>query len=167
MSYNKTTWQTGDKITAAKMNKIEDGIAAAEQSGGGANVMIVNVTITNSSTNNLKGSYIDKTFGEVFTALDSGTLVYLKITYGTDAEQYVARRTLTPVVCAYKYDECYRIMASYVQAQYINQSGDGVSSNTGLPASIVYTADDPSDYPVFAGIRYVGSGYTSYTNTIS
>lgn len=27
MSYNKTTWSTGDTITAEKLNKIEDGVA--------------------------------------------------------------------------------------------------------------------------------------------
>ena len=31
MAYEKQTWQSGDVITAAKMNHIEDGIA----SGGG------------------------------------------------------------------------------------------------------------------------------------
>ena len=85
MSYNKTTWQTGDKITAAKMNKIEDGIAAAEQSGGGANVMVVDITKVASADWDLTGSYINKTFDEIFTALDSGTLVFLKITYAGDA----------------------------------------------------------------------------------
>lgn len=29
MSYTKTTWNTGDTITAEKMNKIEDGVESA------------------------------------------------------------------------------------------------------------------------------------------
>lgn len=29
MSYTKTTWQTGDVITAEKLNKMEDGIESA------------------------------------------------------------------------------------------------------------------------------------------
>ena len=29
MSYVKTTWETGDVITAEKMNKIEDGVESA------------------------------------------------------------------------------------------------------------------------------------------
>jgi len=34
MAYTPTTWKTGDKVTAEKLNKIEQGIADAEQSGG-------------------------------------------------------------------------------------------------------------------------------------
>ena len=34
MSYTPTSWNTGDTITAAAMNKIENGIASAEASGG-------------------------------------------------------------------------------------------------------------------------------------
>lgn len=29
MSYTKTTWETGDVITAEKLNKMEDGIESA------------------------------------------------------------------------------------------------------------------------------------------
>lgn len=35
MAYTPTTWATGDTITAAKLNNIEDGIVEAAQSGGG------------------------------------------------------------------------------------------------------------------------------------
>lgn len=34
MSYNKTNWQNGDIITAAKMNKVEQGIYDATEGGG-------------------------------------------------------------------------------------------------------------------------------------
>lgn len=36
MSYTKQTWDTGDLITAAKMNHIEDGIEAASEGGSGS-----------------------------------------------------------------------------------------------------------------------------------
>lgn len=35
MSYVKNNWQAGDKITAAKLNNMENGIADASQGGGG------------------------------------------------------------------------------------------------------------------------------------
>ena len=35
MAYEKTEWKKGDIITAAKMNKIEEGIANAGGGGGG------------------------------------------------------------------------------------------------------------------------------------
>ena len=40
MSYTKQTWQTGDTITAAKLNHMEDGIAAG---GGGADLIIKDI----------------------------------------------------------------------------------------------------------------------------
>lgn len=36
MSYTPHTWQSGEKITAAKMNNIEEGVQEAAQSGGGS-----------------------------------------------------------------------------------------------------------------------------------
>ena len=35
MAYEPTVWQTGDVVTAEKMNKLESGIVAAANSGGG------------------------------------------------------------------------------------------------------------------------------------
>ena len=41
MSYTKTTWETGDVITAEKLNKMEDGIeSAAGSSSGGATLVV-------------------------------------------------------------------------------------------------------------------------------
>ena len=38
MSYSKTTWSTGDTITAAKMNKIEQGVYDAHNSSGSGGI---------------------------------------------------------------------------------------------------------------------------------
>lgn len=65
MSYEKQTWQTGDVVTSAKLNHMEDGIAAASSGGGGA--LVVNVT-TVSDDNEV----CDKTAGEMFAAIESG-----------------------------------------------------------------------------------------------
>ena len=40
MSYTPTNWQAGDTVTSAKLNKMEQGIAA---SGGGSNIVFVEV----------------------------------------------------------------------------------------------------------------------------
>ena len=53
MSYEKQTWVTGDTVTAAKLNHMEDGIDSASSSGGG---------IT------LYGPYIGKNSGSVTVA---------------------------------------------------------------------------------------------------
>lgn len=41
MSYEKTTWNDGDIISAEKMNNIQNGIANLDENGGG--VLIVNL----------------------------------------------------------------------------------------------------------------------------
>ena len=44
MSYTEHTWQTGETITAAKMNNIEEGIQEAAQSGGGGWDLVVKMS---------------------------------------------------------------------------------------------------------------------------
>lgn len=61
MSYNKTTWETGDIITAAKLNNMENGIAAA-----GAGGMIVEATIEGSVLT------LGNTWQEINDALEAG-----------------------------------------------------------------------------------------------
>ena len=70
MSYTKTTWQTGDTITAEKLNNIEGGIKANEtaisqiDAGGGDFI----IAVTESG-----GSYTaDKTIAEINAAKESG-----------------------------------------------------------------------------------------------
>ena len=69
MSYEKQTWQTGDVVTSAKLNHMEDGIAAA----GGGGVLVVNVT--ESEVEGSTVSTCDKTAGEMAAALEAGGLI--------------------------------------------------------------------------------------------
>ena len=73
MSYIKTTWETGDVITAEKLNKIEDQVAANEEaiSQGGTSLMTVTYTY-NSET---RVSTTQATFGEVLEAFENGVTV--------------------------------------------------------------------------------------------
>jgi len=56
MSYTPTEWKAGDTVTSAKLNKIEQGIAA----GGG--ILIVHATIKNNFPT------LDKTWQEIHDA---------------------------------------------------------------------------------------------------
>lgn len=56
MSYEPTTWKAGDTVTSAKLNKIEQGIAA----GGG--ILIAHPTIKNNFPT------LDKTWQEIHDA---------------------------------------------------------------------------------------------------
>ena len=62
MSYNKTTWQTGDIVTAEKLNKLEDGVADASE------VFIIGLQEDAPTT-------LDTTWKEIHDALISGKLV--------------------------------------------------------------------------------------------
>ena len=66
MAYEKNNWQSGDVVTSAKLNHMEDGIA----SGG---VMVIRGTVEGSNTT------LNKTWQEIYDAMHNGILcVYLK-----------------------------------------------------------------------------------------
>lgn len=58
MSYTPTTWAAGDTVTAAKLNKLEQGVAS---SGG---VLVVNMVYDEEKGND----YTDKTWKEIHDA---------------------------------------------------------------------------------------------------
>lgn len=60
MAYEPTNWRTGDVVTSAKLNKLEQGVAA----GGG---LIVNMTVTWGETDP-ESVVLDKTAGEIISA---------------------------------------------------------------------------------------------------
>lgn len=68
MTYTPTEWTTGDTITAAKLNNIEEGIAEAAQSGGGWDA-IIRLTHANNSgpdtTANLTPSIMSGTYASL------------------------------------------------------------------------------------------------------
>lgn len=67
MNYNKTTWDTGDIVTAEKLNNIEDGIASA-----GDGIFIVSVQGGDNEPRAL-----DKTYAEIVEAFNSGKTVVI------------------------------------------------------------------------------------------
>ena len=84
-NYNKTTWSTGDRITAAKLNKIEagiDGVNKKASSGG-------NGDLSNYVTKDIgNASQITFSDGETFQAkLEAGTLKGEKGDKGDPGEQ--------------------------------------------------------------------------------
>lgn len=78
MSYTPTTWQSGDVISSARLNKIEQGIVEASQSGGGG-VVYVSVIGTGETTN---GGYpilrLSMTGQQILDAINANQMVILK-----------------------------------------------------------------------------------------
>ena len=66
MSYTKQTWQSGDKVTSAKLNHMEDGIAGA--------VKVVPYTNENDSIT------LGMTWQEIHDALEGGEVLVVPMT---------------------------------------------------------------------------------------
>ena len=75
MSYVKQTWQTGDVVTSAKLNHMEDGIAAGGGSGGG-------VTIVHVALNSQGDGSMDMTAGEILAAAQTGPMILVESVEG-------------------------------------------------------------------------------------
>ena len=74
MSYTPTNWQTGDTVTAERLNKMEGGIQTA------VNPFIVTLTPT---AQDLSGT-MDKTSAEIQTAYDAGKSIVFRVILGED-----------------------------------------------------------------------------------
>lgn len=133
MSYTPTTWQTGDTITAAGLNKIEQGVANA-----GSAVIITD-----------DGTALDKTFAEIYNLVLSGTPCYISYTGHKSVSNldsdYFYSVMLLPIVKVYKYNDIYRVYAS--SSSYDSMPPSLVSAGT--PEIWSYSATSANANPVF------------------
>lgn len=78
MSYTPTEWKTGDVVTSAKLNKLEQGVADA--GGGGIDALVVTFTATvDDQTGKITGVSSNKTVSEIVSAVESGKFVVATI----------------------------------------------------------------------------------------
>lgn len=68
MKYTPTVWETGDTITAEKLNKAECGIAAVAES-------VLTVTVTYGETE----MSLNKKMGDILTAITNGVVTLINI----------------------------------------------------------------------------------------
>ena len=126
MSYTKTTWATGDVITAEKLNNAEDGIAANDTALAGKQATLVsgtniktinnesilgsgNIAISGGSSGTMVVTYddtedtIDKTYQQLLTAYQNNILpvLYMQNDAYTDGEAYY----IAPCLAIYDYAE--------------------------------------------------------------
>ena len=86
MAYSPTTWQTGDTVTAEKLNNIEQGIANA----GGAFLV---PSEDNAYT-------LGKTWKEIYDALQAGKPTYIYVPGGEYDPTSGGTAVLTPILFA-------------------------------------------------------------------
>lgn len=150
MAYTPTTWNTGDDVTATKLNKIENGIANA------GNAVIITETNTNNGT-------LDKTFAEIYDLIHSGTPCYIKKLDGEAQSNldnsYAYNIQLMPIVAIFKYNDDYRIYSSYA----IGSGNQSSIYNIGSPAIVTYQVSSSDDYPTFLRTTFVPNSYITIT----
>ncbi len=73
MSYEQQNWVTGNRITAEKLNHMEQGISSA----GGGTALIIRYDRTEGDVHTFT-HYFDKTWQEVANALTNFTPVYIR-----------------------------------------------------------------------------------------
>lgn len=78
MSYSPNTWSTGDTITAAKLNNLEEGAQKTE-------VFVVHVTVTPGPYEEGNAT-MDRTVSEISTAMTAGIPVMAISNLGSGAE---------------------------------------------------------------------------------
>ena len=85
MSYEKQTWQSGDTITATKLNHIEDGIANGDGS------MVIEMTFDRSAQNYTSTVL----YSDVVDAYKSGTSILVHVPRQLDYSQLEVWMTIT------------------------------------------------------------------------
>lgn len=82
MAYTRHTWQSGEVISSALLNNIEDGIEEAASSGGGGERFIIECTL-DEATNSEDQVILthNATIQEAYDAFESGKEIWLKINY--------------------------------------------------------------------------------------
>ena len=124
MSYTPKTWECGETITADALNHIEQGIAS---SGGGTEPLIVNVDI------DANPPILDKTFGEIRQAFNSGRTVLIKQQWSNVAASGEDVQAVVYVT--------YSIGSANAQGEVVVETQNGPSSYSATVNSSPYTLE--------------------------
>ena len=99
MTYEKTNWKVGDTITAEKLNKIEDQVAANEEAissaGGDDSVFVVNIDAEDSG-GTITAATADKTRQEMSAAVEAEKPIIIRLTRNYSTPQPSTIYEMTP-----------------------------------------------------------------------
>ena len=138
MSYIKTTWETGDVITAEKLNKMEDGI---ESAGGDDSVFIVNIDAEDNS--GTITATADKTRQEIVAAADAGKPIIIILTHNYPAPQPSSIHEMTPDIWPLVAGG-YSISAEKIISSVMNNTQRSIST----AKVVIGTNNDPDEITV-------------------
>lgn len=140
MSYTPTTWQSGDVITSTKLNKLEQGVAG--------NILIVDII-------NVGWLQTDKTYGQIYDALNNGVPVYVRCSRHPNENDY--DDGFFQVKSVYRYYDSYRMMCDWISVNY--------AGPVYRPCVAVFEADGIEFYMRFVKKYYVGNSYVTVDTT--
>lgn len=165
MSYTRTTWVNGDVVTAAKLNKMEQGIADAQNSGG-ADGFSPTITVTN-ITGGHRVSITDADGTDTFDVMDGATgATGAKGDKGdkgakgdTGATGSAGADGFSPTVTVTNITGGHRVAITDKNSTKTFDVMDGSGSGGGTTVAVYYVT--PEDYGA------VGDGSTNDTNALS
>lgn len=158
MAYTRTTWSTGDTITATKLNNIEQGIVnldnASGGGGGGSSSSELLVTVTKSTSGGSTSYTMDKTYAEIYNAFMAGTHVYVKYFSSTPSSLNNGNYSLNrgEVVTVYKYINAYRVSVSC--SWYVTTTDGGNFLEVMAPTIATYGFTSSSSSSTTVGNNY-------------
>lgn len=123
MAYDPTVWKSGDTITSAKLNKLENGLAEASGGGTGGGVLKISVTEQAGGTQ----AVMDKTWAEINEAAFS--VVVMSFAEGEN--------TWMPVVGTDEDGKLYNVTVAFPQNEHglitFQEKDFFTNSETGYP----------------------------------
>ena len=126
MSYTPTEWNSGDVITAEKLNKIENGIAGSGTNSDSSPIIVEAIW-------NYTGGYstLNKTWKEINDSFAEGNVIYINIPNTIGVTHAIVTNTVAH------------------QGQYgIGGVCLSLLSSQGFPAtSVIFIADNENGYP--------------------
>jgi len=129
MSYTPTQWQTGDTITAEKLNNMESGIENANEP------FVVTLTPTAAD---MSGT-MDKTVGEIYEAYQAGKRIVFRVdagngsyTYADCTMQYIGSSAVYPSFNGFIINNARNILI-------FAYTGAGSSATTSTYSTRIYT----------------------------
>ena len=137
MAYEKHTWETGETITAEKLNNLEDGVQ--EAASGDSRFMIINITATQISSGGEWTASADVTYNDIKTAYDNNKIIIANIveqSYGAPSDYYTRYQALVDT----SYINYFGFMYMSVNSYNIERHSASVSSNNEWTYSIYYHA---------------------------
>ena len=119
MSYTPTTWETGDTITAEKLNKIEGACVKA------------NCVMLEATTEDYETWTLPKTFAEIKALIDNGCIVAVLLDYTSSLAAVYDIEYMIDYICSVTVGSGEYSLITLMNATYVASSENGYPAHSG------------------------------------